>query len=115
LPAPSPTRTWKFDVSVNKSAPTHPTKYLYLDTETTGLDEKAEIIEIAILDVAGNVLLDSLVKPTSPISDAASKVHGIMMSMLGDAPSWQQLAWTKSKLYWTDNWSSLITQNLTNG
>ncbi|WP_165391522.1 3'-5' exonuclease [Fluviicoccus keumensis] len=92
LPTPSPTRTWKFDVSVNKSAPPLLTKVLYLDTETTGLDEGAEIIEIAILDVTGNVLLDSLVKPTSPISDAASKVHGIMMPMLDDAPSWKQLA-----------------------
>lgn len=92
LPAPSPTRTWNLDVLVNKSAPPHLTRALYLDTETTGLDEGAEIIEIAILDAKGNVLLDSLVKPTSPISDAASKVHGIIMSMLGDAPSWSQLA-----------------------
>lgn len=33
-----------------------------LDTETTGLDDNAEIVQITILDINGNKLLDTLFK-----------------------------------------------------
>jgi DNA polymerase-3 subunit epsilon len=37
---------------------------VFLDLETTGLDPRTdEILEIGILDDAGRVLLDSLVRP----------------------------------------------------
>ncbi|HHQ4784521.1 TPA: hypothetical protein ACSPZU_004090, partial [Aeromonas veronii] len=38
-----------------------------LDTETTGLDDQAEIVEISIIDQLGKVVFDSLVKPQKPI------------------------------------------------
>ncbi len=50
---------------------------LFLDTETTGLDETAEIVQIAVLDHRGEALLDCLVKPTRPIPPEATAVHGI--------------------------------------
>lgn len=34
---------------------------VYLDTETTGLGPDAEIVDIAVVDQAGRVLLNSLV------------------------------------------------------
>lgn len=43
------------------------TNCLILDTETTGLGDDAEIVEIAIIDQDKNVLLNSLVKPSKPI------------------------------------------------
>ena len=50
---------------------------VFLDTETTGLDNRAEICEIAVLDPEGCTLLDTLVKPRQPIPQAATDVHGI--------------------------------------
>lgn len=62
-------------------------RYLILDTETTGLTN-AEIVDIAIIDNQANVLLNTLVKPVNPIPAAASKIHGITMDMVADAPGW---------------------------
>lgn len=65
---------------------------LFLDVETTGLDEAAEVIEIAIVDRHGAVLLDSLVKPQGAISPEAQAIHGIMPAMLDCAPCWAAVA-----------------------
>lgn len=48
-----------------------------IDTETTGLGDDAEICEIAIIDHLGGVIVDSKVRPTSPIPEDATRVHGI--------------------------------------
>lgn len=65
---------------------------IYLDTETTGLDHNAEVIEIALVDQSGEVILESLVKPRgSSIDTDAFRIHGISMDMLKDAPSWQEV------------------------
>lgn len=61
-----------------------------LDTETTGLAD-AEIVEIAIIDTAGNVLLDSLVRPTRPIPAEATEIHGITDEMVASAPTWAEI------------------------
>jgi uncharacterized protein YprB with RNaseH-like and TPR domain len=52
-------------------------KPIFLDTETTGFCGKSEIIEIAAVDVDGKVLLDTLVKPFSPVPEIVSQVHGV--------------------------------------
>lgn len=59
---------------------------IYLDTETTGLDERAEMVQIAIIDDEGNSLLDTLVRPTRPIPEAASAIHYITDDMVRGAP-----------------------------
>ena len=64
------------------------TNFLVLDTETTGLDSDAEIIEIAILDSDGNVLFESYVNPKTPCTTAAQQIHGITPDILADAPTW---------------------------
>lgn len=61
--------------------------WLILDTETTGLDESDEIVQAAVVDAAGQVLLDSLVKPTQPIPYGATCIHGITDEMVAGAPS----------------------------
>lgn len=61
---------------------------LFLDTETTGLDASAEIVEIAVLDKAGAVLLDTLVQPVRPMRDDARAVNGITDAELASAPTW---------------------------
>jgi DNA polymerase III epsilon subunit-like protein len=42
-----------------------PESVVVFDIEGTGLEADAEIIEITIMDMAGNVLVDTLVKPSS--------------------------------------------------
>ncbi|MER3008314.1 3'-5' exonuclease [Serratia nematodiphila] len=61
---------------------------LILDTETTGLGEDAEIVEVTIIDTAGRVLLNTLVKPRSVIPASATAIHGITNEMVATAPSW---------------------------
>lgn len=59
-----------------------------LDTETTGLDGSAEIVEISIIDESGNVVLDTLIKPLNPIPSGVTAIHGITNEMVADAPCW---------------------------
>ena len=65
---------------------------VYLDTETTGLDARSEIVEIAVLDHEGGVLIDTLIKPVAPIPEDATRVHGITNAMVSGAPAWKE-AW----------------------
>lgn len=71
-----------------------PQSYLILDTETTGLDNAAEVIQIAIIDVFGRVLLNTLIRPRHrrSIPAEATRMHGITMEMLEGAPTWPQIA-----------------------
>ena len=64
---------------------------VYLDTETTGLDEQAEIIEIAVVDTDGTPLLNSLVRPQNPVPWEATQVHGLTDAHLRNAPTWAEL------------------------
>lgn len=64
---------------------------LFLDTETTGLDTWAEIVEICILKKDGTVLLDTLVKPNRSIPAEAIKIHHITDEMVANAPSWVEI------------------------
>lgn len=67
--------------------------YVVLDTETTGLEHDDEIVEIAIVSNTGDVLLNTLVKPYSPMPTNcyAAKIHGITNGMLANAPSWDEI------------------------
>jgi DNA polymerase-3 subunit epsilon len=66
----------------------HKCDFAVLDVETTGLDDDAEIVEIAVVDLDETVLFHSLVKPSGSISPEATAVHGITDTMLIDAPEW---------------------------
>jgi DNA polymerase III epsilon subunit-like protein len=67
---------------------------LYLDTETTGRERNSEIIEISIIDDMGEVVFESLAKPSVPIPMAATRIHGITNDMVKNAPSWM-VVWPK--------------------
>jgi DNA polymerase III subunit epsilon len=64
---------------------------VFLDTETTGLDGDAEIVDIAVLDRDGAVLLDQLVRPRRPIPPSATAIHGIDDSLVRSAPEWAEV------------------------
>lgn len=61
-------------------------KFLIFDTETTGLNEDAEAIELGIIDQDGNCLFSSLFKPENPVSQKITQLTGITNKMLKDAP-----------------------------
>lgn len=63
-------------------------KPVFLDTETTGLHDSAEIVEISVIDHQGEVLLDTLVRPRRRIPPDAVLVHGITDEMVREAPTW---------------------------
>lgn len=56
-----------------------------LDTETTGLTDDSEIVDIAIINMSGDVLLDTWVMPKGPIPRDASDSHGITLEKLRKA------------------------------
>ncbi len=62
-------------------------KPLLLDTETTGLDDEDEIVDIAVIDHEGKVLLDTLIKPTIEIPHEAHEIHGISNNDVANAPT----------------------------
>lgn len=69
---------------------------LILDTETTGLDlAKDEIIDLALVELDGTIVLNTLVQCQGIIPDDAIAVHGITNEMLQGQPTfsdmWQQL------------------------
>ena len=64
---------------------------VFLDTETTGLDGTAEIVDIGVVDLHGNILLDTLVKPVHRIPSVVSNIHGIFDHHVVDAPSWSDV------------------------
>jgi len=76
-------------------------KPVFLDTETTGLGNTDEIIEIAIVDVEMNILVDSFVKPSKanqPIPAASTAIHHITDDMVQSAPAWPIL-WSQIRTY----------------
>jgi len=64
---------------------------VFLDTETTGLDGRAEIVEIAVLDVSGAVLLETLVRPSGQIPREVIAIHGITDDLVAGAPRWPEV------------------------
>jgi len=65
---------------------------VYLDTETTGLSQYDEIVEISILDNDGDVLLDTLVRPKNHSNWLdAQVIHGITPEAVEEAPTLDDL------------------------
>ncbi len=64
---------------------------LYLDTETTGVHNQAEVIEVGIIDDDGKVLYDQLVHPRGKMDPASLRVHGLTLEMLANEPTWDKV------------------------
>ncbi|RLD10541.1 MAG: 3'-5' exonuclease [Chloroflexota bacterium] len=74
---------------------------VYLDTETTGVGKSDVIVEIAVIDYDGSILVNSLVRPNKKIPFGATNVHGITDEMVKNAPLWSEV-WEKVKAVLTD-------------
>lgn len=66
-------------------------RFFVLDTETTGLGQADEIVQIAILDGSGASVMNQLIKPTIAIPPVASAVHGIQDRDVVEAPSFKEI------------------------
>lgn len=64
---------------------------LVIDTETTALGEEAEVVEVAICDIWGNVIFQSLSRPTGNCDPEAMAVNKITPEMLANAPEWADI------------------------
>lgn len=62
--------------------------YIVLDTETSGIERPAEIVQIAVVSCEGETLLNILLNPAGDIPPAAYRVHGISKLDCADAPRW---------------------------
>lgn len=62
-----------------------------LDTETTGLGDDAEVVEVAVQSTRGEILFESLVRPRKPIPLAATAVHHLDDAAVADAPFYLDL------------------------
>lgn len=61
----------------------NPESLVILDTETTGFSKSAQVIQVGVVDGAGNVLIDNaLILPTVDIDPEAEKVHRITHAKL---------------------------------
>lgn len=68
-------------------------KGVVIDTETTGLGDDRQVVSICIADSAtGEILVNTLVKPTTLIEPGATAVHGISMAKVKDAKTMDELA-----------------------
>ncbi|WP_261666599.1 3'-5' exonuclease [Erwinia mallotivora] len=65
---------------------------VFLDTETTGLGNRAEAIEIGVTDAMGHVLMNERIRPTVSVDVEAEAVHGISDRSLSHAPGWPDVA-----------------------
>ncbi|MBI5671290.1 MAG: 3'-5' exonuclease [Chloroflexi bacterium] len=76
------------------------TRFIILDTETTGLNDDDEIVSIAVIDWVGETLIDTLIRPTdcdkllriNPKKGvSASEINGITPEMLTSAPTFPEV------------------------
>lgn len=64
---------------------------IIIDTETTGLGEDAEIVELAVIDLEGQTLMNTLLRPKGGIPGEATAVHGITNAMVANAPTFSDV------------------------
>lgn len=76
LARPATTRSRKWSPLLNRR------DVLIVDTETTGLSKRAEVIEIVALDTTGTVRFHALSMPQEAIPVGASNIHGLTRAHL---------------------------------
>ncbi len=69
-------------------------RYLFLDTETTGVNHDDAVVELGWLEVDEDfnfiAEVESLIDPQRSIASAASAVHGLVLADLQDSPTIQE-------------------------
>lgn len=60
---------------------------VFLDTETSGTTAFSEVVDIAFVNMSGETVFESLVRPRRPIPVDAERIHHISNEMVSDAPT----------------------------
>lgn len=68
----------------------NPEAYYILDTETTGLQDP-EIIELGVIDLAGNEIINQRFRPVAQVTDGAAEIHGLTNELLANEPPFYAL------------------------
>lgn len=66
-------------------------EFCVLDSETTGLSKPRDFVEVAVVDPDGEILCDTLVRPSCRIERGAMGVHGYTAESLASAPAFREL------------------------
>jgi DNA polymerase III subunit epsilon len=61
-------------------------EFCVLDSETTGLKNPVQFVEIAIVDAGARVLFEGTVRPSCSIEVGATRIHGHTAHSLADSP-----------------------------
>jgi DNA polymerase III epsilon subunit-like protein len=64
---------------------------LFLDTETTGTGNDDEICDLAFVDMRGEAVYETLVKPSKRIPDVVIAIHHISNEMVVNAPPFDEI------------------------
>lgn len=64
---------------------------VFIDTETTGFGEADEVIEVAVVEASGRVLLDTLVRPRLPVPPECTRLTGIGEADVSAAPPFREV------------------------
>ncbi|ELR5845610.1 hypothetical protein R3134_004506 [Salmonella enterica] len=59
---------------------------MFLDMLTTGQGKYAQVVEIALVNIAGEIVFENRLKPTVSVEETATAVHGIRSQQLLTAP-----------------------------
>ena len=80
------------EIHRNKFYGMDPARVLFFDLELTGFYDRDEILSITIIDGAGKLIMDTLVKPSHTKKwKRTEKIHGITPEMVEDAPLLEEL------------------------
>lgn len=85
-----------FSIKWARKTLARPFNFVILDTETTGINKTDEIIEIGIIDLAGNTLYESRFNPIKRrIHEDAKAAHGLALADLKGCPTfgekWEEI------------------------
>jgi DNA polymerase-3 subunit epsilon len=72
--------------------------WVILDTETTGLANTSEVIQIGVLAPDGSTLMDQLCRPIGRIGAKATEIHGITSQDVRSAPRYVEVHSTLKEL-----------------
>lgn len=62
-----------------------------LDTETTGLESDAEVVQVSVIGLDGRTMCNCLVKPVERIPEVVINIHGITNEMVEDASTFEDI------------------------
>lgn len=64
---------------------------VFLDTETTGVKPTDDVVDIAVVSNAGEIVFEHLVKPSKPIPSDTAAFIGVSNKMVANAPDLEEI------------------------